>query len=489
MNSYFASNFQDSVDVEHLDNIDTVQTSRSTFSVSETNFHLKRLRRKSCGPDGIPYWVLRDFSSILSPAITFLFNSSLSTGVVPSCFKMADITPIPKVRRPKEVSDFRSISLLPLLSKVLERMVLNKLVLPHIQNKTDPSQYAYIPRRGSGTISCLTLMNHLILKHLDSNSGAVRILTVDFSKAFDKITHKSILSPCRRMALPAHCIKWISSFLSERTQRVRLGSNHSPWISVTSGVPQGSVLGPVLFCLATDDLRAVHTNTIIFKYADDITFLHFLRTSTDDKLQDEWTNCLEWSSSHSLPVNTNKCKTMDIITQKGMTLGPISSSAGALPRVSNMKLLGLTFSSDMKWKAHVDAVVRKASQRLYIIRNLRRSGCEPSEIFKVYVALIRSLLLYAIPSFCNMHQYTLHSLSHVEKRAQKIIGDFPFHCDFQTAIDRTCSKLFESIERHPDHPLRTMFEERRVRSRNPCRLKAPPSKTKRFSTSFIKYCK
>ena len=489
LSDYFASNFQtnNKVSVESVES--DFPASSFQFSVFETYSYLKRMRRKSCGSDGIPFWVLRDWSIIFASPITALFNHSLRSGKVPSSFKRADIIPIPKVSRPNHLSDMRPISLLPLLSKILERMVLDKFILPLIHNQCDPFQFAYLPGRGLGTTTALTLMNHHILKFLDSQSGAVRVLTVDFSKAFDKITHTSILASCHRLSFPPTYINWIESFLSDRTQRVRVGNDFSGWTNCSSGVPQGSVLGPILFCLATGQLTALHSNTKVFKYADDITFLHFIRSNSDDKLQDEWHHCLEWSSRNRLPVNVSKCKTMEIITNKNICLSPIHTSNGTLPQVNNMKLLGLIFSSDMKWKAHVDSQLAKCSKRIYIIRNLRRAGCDPSLIFKVYVALIRSCLLYAIPSFCNLPKCLVSKLLSVEKRAKRIIADFSFPSDILSSIDSVCTRLFDNIHNHSDHPMRIMFDTRNSRTRNQCTLRPPTAKTKRFSSSFIKYCK
>lgn len=489
LNDEFSSNFQ--LDEPLCLEFDISNDLYFELSVFETNTYLKRLRRKSCGPDGIPYWVFREWSTSLSPAVTYLFKRSIETFNVPSTFKKADITPIPKVSRPSQPSEFRPISLLPLLSKVLERIVLDKLIMPLIKDKCDSSQFAYLPGRGLGTTSALTLLNHTILQYLDTHSGAVRVLTVDFSKAFDKITHKSIISACHQFQFPPQLIHWIGSFLSNRVQRVRIGRSFSDWSSVSSGVPQGSVLGPILFCLATNDLGATQPNTRVFKYADDITYLHFIRNSSEDRLLDEWKHCLEWSSIHKLPINTDKCRTMDIITNKSIVLGPIQTESGVLPQVQSIKLLGLTMSSDLKWNLHIDNIITKACKRIYIVRNLCRASCEQPLVYKVYIALIRSLFLFACPSFCNLPNYLLCKLLRVEKRIHRMIPGFNLPQSLPDAIDNTCNTLFDSIQTHNDHPLRSMFEERhiKVNTRNNSSLRRPRARTKRFSLSFIKYCK
>ena len=179
---------------------------------------LRKMRRKSSGPDEIPFWVYRDFAWLLSPTITSLFNPSIEHGKVPDCFKKAKVVPIPKCHHPKTVSDFRPISLLPLLSKVFEKMICNSLILPYVVKSIDPAQFAFFPGPGSGTSSALTLLSNRILSFLDSTSGAVRILSIDFSKAFDKAMHDIIYSAMCNFDLPTCSLRLVLSFLQNREQ-------------------------------------------------------------------------------------------------------------------------------------------------------------------------------------------------------------------------------------------------------------------------------
>ena len=223
-------------------------------------------------------------------------------GVVLSVLKKALITPIPKVNKPSSPSEYRPISSLPVLSKVLERLYADKFLLPRLKERASPSQHAFIPKAGAGTLSALTLLNDHILRFLDT-PGVLRVLSADYSKAFDKISHAVILKAVIDFGFPKAVFSWVAAYLSEREQRVKVGDSLSCWSSITSGVPQGSVVGPLLFVLATDSFSPCCHNTKVVRYADDITIVHFVCTESDDSLQVKWTNLVNWSNEHSLPLN------------------------------------------------------------------------------------------------------------------------------------------------------------------------------------------
>jgi len=491
---YFSSFFQsfDNSDAHHglLRSVTPSHADNLIVSTEYVEALLSRLRRRSSGPDGIPFWVFRTWSDILAPAVCALFNRSLSSCTVPACFKAADVKPIPKISKPTDLCHFRPISLLPLLSKVLERIVLDNWIFPYVSSNFDASQFAYFPGRGGGTTTALTLLYHRIVHFLDS-PGAIRLLTVDFSKAFDKLPHDRIIEACLKFDLPRQAILWIESFLTNRKQRVRLGDGLSDWSFVTSGVPQGSVLGPILFCLVTDSLKPVCSNTKIIKYADDITFLHFLRHSGDDKLQSEWNNCIDWSARVKLPVNVDKCCVMDFQTKRSISLAPISINNDFLPSVKSLKLLGVTLTSDMKWNQHIDNILTKASKRVFILRNLRRAGCPSNLTTRAYCAFIRSIILYAFPCFCNASSYLLLKLERLEKRCFRIISsDFQMR-PLRDISNSICAKLFQEVLSCDAHPLRELFtpnEDSRI-LRHSKTLKAPFAKTKRFGSSFVKFAR
>lgn len=319
-------------------------------------------------------------------------------------------------------------------------------------------------------------------------SGAVRILSIDFSKAFDKVLHSSILDSAVKFGIPSDVVAWIGSFLCDRFQCVRVNDTCSTWSNVSSGVPQGSVLGPILFCMVIDDFTCVCPNSFTVKYADDISILHFVRKSSEDNLQLEWNNAIDWSRKNHLPLNILKSCVMDIVTKKSISLNRVMYGTEPLKNVSKVSILGVCFSSDLKWNLHIDSIVKKASKRWYLIYNLVRAGSPPDLLIRAYFAYIRSLLLYCFPVFCNSPNYLLLKLSRVERRFIRITQVTPTQC-FLAAAEAMCVRLFKSIDFNPSHPLRAMFSERAIPLRNNFTLKPPFARTKRYSTSFIKFAR
>ena len=199
---------------------------------------------KAPGPDGIPNWVLHDLAGLISKPICCIFNSSIREGSVPSCWKRADVVPIPKSNPPRSIeSDLRPISLTPVLSKQLESFIGN-WILETISGKMDVNQYGGL--RGTSTTHALVdlLQNWHNIIHTNET---VRILYVDFRKALDSVNHAILLDRFCELGVHPILISWLHSFLHERQQRVKIGNEVSSWLNMIGAVPQGSWLGPLCF--------------------------------------------------------------------------------------------------------------------------------------------------------------------------------------------------------------------------------------------------
>jgi len=492
LNEYFSSvfqrcDFQSVFSDNNCGDFSSLPDFPLVVNESQVEFFLRHLKKGGGGHDGLPLWLFKNNSIFLSRILANIFNKCFDKGHFPAFFKFANIVPVPKCKKPVASTDFRPISVLPVLSKVMEKIVVSCWILPHVASKLSTSQFAYIPGSGKGTTTALTLINHHILKFLDVKSGAVRLLAADFSKAFDRLPFETIFSSIVKFKLPRQAVLFLYDFLFYRYQRVVTSNETSDWSLISSGVPQGSIIGPILFSLVIDSLSPVCNNSLCFKYADDVTFLHFIRSEEEDFLQHEWSHLEAWSRSVGLTLNHSKSFVMNYVTKKSLNLQDVMTDAGApISTVTSISLLGVTLSCDFSWNIHIDNIVKKCYRRFFILRNMRRSSCPSSVIFKCYVAFIRSVLLYSFPCFCNLPSYLLDKLLRVERLATKYFPNFTFY-DLLTVTDTICKKLFLKIVKCDSHPLRVLFRPRVITPRNDCPLTAVFAKTTRLSKSFIRF--
>jgi hypothetical protein len=429
-----------------------------TLTASDVLPVLSHLKNSAPGMDGLPPWVFKSCRESLTPAIVDLFNRCISSGDVPQLFKCANITPIPKTANPGP-TDFRPISLLPVLSKVLERIVLRKWLIPNVGAELDPLQFAFTPGAGKGTTSALVRIQHEVTSFLDT-PGAVRIIQLDFSKAFDSLSHSKILEALCKMGAPTHLLCWLRNYLTDRCQRVCWQGENSEWTFITSGVPQGSVLGPFLFAASINHLRPIHpSRTILVKYADDLTFIHKIRPHELDLSSEEVRQAESDSSQLGLGLNPGKSVVLDCVTSGKIlsTLSPITLNSGAvIPSTAHLKVLGITFSNDLTWNHHIHLSLSKARRLIGFLRPLAHAKLSHSQLWYIHTAILRSVLLYAFPAWCNAPPTLWNKIAALERRVEHIIGSPPPIPIIEAAMSQ-CTTLARRIIKCEAHPLRCIF--------------------------------
>ena len=266
------------------------------------------LNDTSPGPDAISSLLLKATASAISYPLSLLFNLSITSGFFPSAWKASIVVPIPKTSPPSDSpSDYRPISLLSLVYKLLEKHIAN-IIFAHLLsiNLIPPNQFGFVP--SWSTSDALTSACHLIFSSLDSLSSSCGVF-LDLRKAFDSVSHSGLLEKRYSLDLPPNLCSWLYSYLSGRSQRVRIGTSLSNSLPVSSGVPQGSILGPLLFIIFFNDIASLSLSpsSKLFIYADDVLLLHSVICPSDiTSLNLDLQIISSWLSQKSLCINVKK---------------------------------------------------------------------------------------------------------------------------------------------------------------------------------------
>lgn len=384
--------------------------------------------KKSPGPDPIPSRIWKEFADELSPVVAELYNSSLEEGYVHDRFKTSIVIPVPKISPPKELKeDLRPITLTSPLAKIHEGFTLD-LLAAEVLNKLDIKQFSV---SGKSTTHALVYMLHIILEVLDMGNNFIRIFFADFSKGFDLVDHHSLLAELRVLDIHPVIIRWICAFLSNRPQRVKIGSSLSPPVYPNGGIPQGTKLAPLLFAILVNRLAAQWPARL--KYVDDTTVFEVVPRCSMSYLQFAVNDIRSFASDKGMRLNPKKCRELVINFLQYLPASPdlLHIDGSPVRRVDTYKILGVHLSSDLTWNVHIEYIVKKANKRLYALRTLKKAGVQPSDLVGIYRALIRSVLEYAAPVWSGLPVYLSEVLEAVQRRAMRII--YPY-ADYNTAL-------------------------------------------------------
>jgi len=375
---------------------------------------------KSNGPDGISARMLKATAHSIAPAITKLFNMSIKNGRLPNEWKTSLVVPIPKKGDPSDPANYRPISLLPVLSKLLERHMSN-LVYDHllVHSPISIAQWGFLPKR-STTDAVLSVI-HEWHQILDSGSEVCAVF-FDLKKAFDSVPHRSLIEKLRHLNINVYVLRWITDYLTGRRQCVGVEGATSLPLPVLSGVPQGSVLGPLLFIIYIDGLTNVLPNGSISLYADDLLLYRPIRSSSDyQALQEDVDALADWILAHKLQFNCGKCKSM-LVTRKRESITPPTVKVNDLPleRVYSYKYLGILITSDLSWSAHVATICSKVRQQIGLLYRRFYKYSNMDTLKQLYTAFVRPHLEYAVPVWDPHLTKDINALEAVQRFACRV---------------------------------------------------------------------
>jgi hypothetical protein len=312
------------------------------------------VRKATCEPTLSNRQII-EFAEILAAPVCAIINSSFRQCCVPWQWKHSKIVPIPKIRPPASIeSDLHPISITSPLAKVAERFM-GRYFNEHFNNLIDHNQFGCTANR-STTIALLKLTEELY-RCSENFDNIVRILFVDFSKAFDKVNHNVLLHKFIANHFPLNVTLWSIMFLSNRTQYVSIGDLASNTLISHAGTPQGTIAGPNDFKLLINDLNF---NLTYIKYVDDVSCLSVSVDPLDNSLQAAADHLITWCDNNGMLLNVNKTKEMIIYFGKRFNKSicpPLSIRGKQIERVSVFKLLGVVFSSDLSWQQHVNLIL------------------------------------------------------------------------------------------------------------------------------------
>lgn len=398
------------------------------------------LKSKSApGWDNIQTNFLKLSSHVLIPIICHLVNLCLDQGIFPKIFKQSIITPVYKGGDRDDVSNYRPISVLPSISKVLEKII-NKRLLGYLDKYNIISKHQYGFRQGVSTEDAVTALSNLIVNHVDKGRKCITVF-LDLKKAFDTVSVPILVHKLENIGVRGVPLALLIDYLHERKQRVKIGGFESEDVPINYGVPQGSVLGPTLFLTYINDLcdlEIQHGN--IFSYADD-TAIIFTGTSWDDvkdKAEKGLEKVAKWLKLNLLTLNVSKtnfiCFTKYNRTQPNSDfnikihecgINKTSCLCSSIKKVETTKYLGIFIDQRLSWHAHIELLTSRTRKLIWIFKNLRHVA-KPDLLNKIYVALAQSILTYCIPIWGGATKTIFLNLERAQRSLLKVMFFKPY---------------------------------------------------------------
>ena len=407
-NTYFINVGQNLAEAFNGNTSDTLEPPKYSggtlsFSCIEEEFVRNQLLKlsvgKATGIDGLNSRLLRAGAHQIARPLTFIMNLTITTGIIPPEWKTAIVTPIFKAGSKKECSNYRPISVLPVVSKILERAIHDQLY-HHLSenNLLTSTQSGFRPKHS--TLTAAIDVTDYILSNMD-NGDLTGAVFLDLKKAFDTVDHTILLSKLSHLGVIGKELNWFANYLKNRQQCTVIDSMYSGYGQVKVGVPQGSILGPLLFvCFINDLPNVIPDKSKVVLYADDTGIMCKSKSIAhlNNVLNKVVDNVDSWMSTNKLTVNASKTKVMLFGSQRKIGNSTLDIKLGNvnLEQVSVFKYLGLWFDPYLRWDSHTEKIASKLSQKIGILRRIRQFIDQPTMCL-LYNAIVLPHIDYCCP--------------------------------------------------------------------------------------------
>ena len=428
------------------------------FKSSEVRYYLSNLDSHG-GTDPCNMFPLffKKTANQLAPKLSKIFRYLLASGSFPESWRVANVTPIPKGSSPTQYPlDYRPISITPILSKIFEKLLARRIYgFVNSRSLLPSTQFGF--RKGLGTADALLNLTHDLQLSLDQRAES-RVVSLDFSSAFDLVNHHALLYKLRSIGFGGPIYDILSQFLSNRKQRVCVDGKFSAFQPVVSGVPQGSVLGPILFILYTSDMWNGLENKIV-SYADDTTVYAEVKCPADratvsDSLNRDLVTIESWCNTWGMKLNPSKTST--IIVSRSRTLHPPHPPlqlCGSFLEVSrSIRLLGVVIDDKLTFEDHIRSTAGSIAQKTGLIRKcVRALGNDDDAVLRSFYGFLLPCFEYASPVWCSAADSHLKLLD----RALNNIRFFLPNVSVELAERRrlACLSMLYKIFHDSSHPL------------------------------------
>ena len=417
------------------------------ITVSEITKLLEELdERKAQGPDGIAGKILRECREELAGHIHAIIVRSLTEGRVPRDWKRADIVPLHKGGNTENPTNYRPVSLTSVVAKVCERVIKEKWT-KHLEdnNVLNCRQFGF--RRGKSCATNLICFYSRVIDIIQERDGWADCVYLDLKKAFDKVPHKRLLRKLEKIGgIKGNLLRWMEDFLVDREMRVIIKDKKSPWCKVNSGVPQGSVLAPIMFAIYVNDIDE-GVNSYMSLFADDAKILRKVQNEEDcSLLQRDLDKIWEWSQKWEMEFNVKKCSVMEFGKSKHRITRDYKMGNDVIKRSMSEKDLGIIVSDNLSPEKHINKIV---GETYNLLRNIRVAFTYMDEdmVRKLIVSMIRPKLEYAATVWSPSKKKDIKKLERIQRAATKLAPNLTNKSYEERLLDLNLTTLEQRRER------------------------------------------